>query len=119
MAITGTKDQLLINLMSASTKRFKVLSTNLSNQSTPGYVRSTVAFEDLLASELQERKPDLLSVTPEVIEDTLTPGSPDGNNVNPELEMNGLMQNRLQFELYTTLLAGRMELLRTAIDGGR
>ncbi len=119
MGITSIQDQLLVNLMSASSKRFEVLTNNLSNQNTAGYVRSTVAFEDLLAAELSERKPDLLSVTPQVQEDALTPASPDGNNVTAELEMNGLMQNRIQFELYSTLLAGRMELLRSAISGGR
>ncbi len=119
MTVTGSKDQLLINLMSAATTRYKVLSNNLSNANTPGYVRSTVAFEDLLAQELSEKKPDLLSVNPLIQEDHITPGSPDGNNVNSELEMNGLMQNRLQYELYSTLLAGRMELLRSAIQEGR
>ena len=119
MAITGSKDQLLVNLMSAATTRYKVLSSNLSNANTPGYVRSTVAFEDLLAQELSEIKPDLLSVVPEIQKDIITPGSPDGNNVNTELEMNGLIQNRLQYELYSTLLAGRMELVRSAIQEGR
>ena len=55
----------------------------------------------------------------EITKDMLTPSSPDGNNVNPELEMNGLLQNRMQYELYSTLLGGRMELLRSAIQEGR
>jgi flagellar basal-body rod protein FlgB len=54
-----------------------------------------------------------------VLDDILTPKSADGNNVNMELEMTGLMQNRLQYELYSTILAGRMELMRSAIQGGR
>lgn len=119
MNISNSKDKLLVNLMSASTQRYRVLTNNLTNQNTPGYVRQTVDFEDLLAQELEEQRPDLLSVTPQVKNDVVTPGSPDGNNVNPELELNGLMQNRLQYELYSTLLAGRMELLRSAIQEGR
>jgi flagellar basal-body rod protein FlgB len=119
MPITNPKDQLLINLMTASSLRYKVLTGNLTNQNTPGYVRQTVDFEDLLVKELAGGRPDLLSVEPEVRFDELTPASPDGNNVNPELELNGLVQNRLQYEVYSTLLAGRMEMIRTAIQESR
>ncbi|MFT7670493.1 MAG: flagellar basal-body rod protein FlgB [Planctomycetota bacterium] len=116
MPINSPNNKLLINLMSASTERYKVLTNNLANQSTPGYVRQTVKFEELLARELGEQTPDLLSISPEVWTDNLTPASPDGNNVNPELEVNGLLQNRMQYELYSTILASRMELLRSAIE---
>lgn len=119
MAISNDSNQLLVNLMSASTQRYRVLTNNLVNQNTPGYLRETVAFEDLLAKELNEPRPDLLSVEPEVQLDRATPTGPDGNNVSPELELNGLLQNRMQYELYSTLLAGRMELLRAAIEEGR
>jgi flagellar basal-body rod protein FlgB len=119
MPITNNTDQLLVNLMSASSLRYKVLTGNLTNQNTPGYVRQTVAFEDLLARELGDSRPDLLAVEPQVVTDELTPGSPDGNNVNAELEINGLLQNRLQYETYSTLLAARMELVRAAIQEGR
>jgi flagellar basal-body rod protein FlgB len=119
MSFIQPNDKVLGNLMSASTLRYKVLANNLTNQNTPGYKRSTVKFEDLLASELSQESPDILSVRPQVVEDNITPSAADGNNVSPELELNGMMQNRLQFELYSTLLGGRMELLRTAIQGGR
>ncbi len=119
MSFAGSNDKLLLNLMSASTERYRVLSNNLTNQNTPGYKRSTVQFEDLLARELGEQNPDVLSVRPETVVDTLTPSAPDGNNVSPELEINGLAQNKLQFELYATILGGRMELLRAAIQDGR
>ena len=119
MSIVNNKDALLVQLLSAATRRHEVLTNNLANQNTPGFKRSTLQFEDLLAQELGERKPDLLSVEPLLVEDELTPSSPDGNNVNLELEITGIQQNRLQYELYSTLLSGRMELLRTAIQDGR
>jgi flagellar basal-body rod protein FlgB len=119
MNITNSKDQLLVNLLSAATQRNEVLTSNLVNQNTPGYKRQTVEFEDLLARELQGGTEDLLSVEPLILEDQLTPSSPDGNNVNMELEVTGLQQNRLQYEMYATILSGRMELLRTAIQDGR
>jgi len=119
MDISSSKDKLLVNLMSASSLRYRVLTNNLVNQNTPGYQRQTVDFEDLLAKELEDSTPELLGVEPEITVDELTPSSPDGNNVNVELELNGLMQNRLQYELYSTILAGRMELMRTAIQESR
>ncbi|HIG11686.1 MAG: flagellar basal body rod protein FlgB [bacterium] len=119
MNINNSRDQLLVNLMSAAVRRNQVLTGNLVNQNTPGYTRQTVEFEDILAAEFRSETPDLLSVEPVVLDDILTPKSADGNNVNMELEMTGLMQNRLQYELYSTILAGRMELMRSAIQGGR
>ncbi len=115
MNISSPKDQLLINLLSASSLRYRVLTGNLVNQNTPGYTRQTVDFEDLLAKELGEDDPELLAVQPEIVEDKLTPAGRDGNNVNMELELNGLLQNRMQYEMYSTILAGRMELIRAAI----
>jgi flagellar basal-body rod protein FlgB len=119
MNIASQKDQLLINLLSATTLRYRVLTNNLANQNTPGYTRKTVGFEDLLSRELEERQPDLLSIAPQVEEDLVSPATPDGNNVSMELELNGIMQNRLRYETYASILTGRMELLRTAIQGDR
>jgi len=119
MTIQNRNDQLLVNLLSASVMRHNTLTNNLVNQNTPNYQRETVRFEELLAAELHDPDSDPLSVVPELQVDDLTPAGADGNNVNPELEINGLLQNRLQYETYSTILAGRFELLRTAIAGGR
>jgi flagellar basal-body rod protein FlgB len=119
MSFAEPNDKILLKLLDASAMRYKVLTNNLTNQHTPGYKRSTVKFEDLLAKEMTHTKPDVSSITPEIHQDLVTPAGPDGNNVNAELELNAMMQNRLQYELYSTLLGGRMELLRTAIQDGR
>ena len=119
MDISNSKNQLLLNLLSAATMRNRVLTNNLVNEHTPGYTRETVDFEDLLAQKLDRGEGDLLAIAPEVVQDELSPASPDGNNVNVELELNGIAQNRLQYELYSTILSGRMELMRAAIQEGR
>lgn len=115
MNVNSPKDQLLVNLLSASTLRYRVLTSNLANQSTPGYTRKTVEFEDLLAKEFGEDNPELLAIGPEIEEDRLSPAKMDGNNVSMELELNGLLENRMQYEMYSTILSGRMEMLRSAI----
>jgi len=119
MDIKGNSGQLLLNLMSASTRRAEVLSNNIANQNTPGFKRSTVAFEDLLQAEMQRGNGDLLAVAPQEMVDMLTPTGGDGNNVTMELEVNAMNQNRLLFETYATIFSGRMELLRASIEEGR
>lgn len=120
MDVSGTDGRLLLNLMSASTRRAEVIANNIANQNTPGFKRSTVEFEDLLAAELQRFDGgDLTAIAPEERVDLLTPSRGDGNNVHMELEMNAMQQNRLMYETYSAILAGRMEMIRASIEESR
>lgn len=116
---------LLQRLLSAAELRSRVISSNLANQSTPGYTRNEVQFEDLLRDSLAEsRRPtDLLEVLadlqPEVRPDESAPARPDGNNVTLELEMNALRENRLLYEAYSAMLRGRFQLLEAAVTESR
>ncbi len=118
MDISGDSGRLLLRLMSASTKRAEVTMHNIANQSTPGYKRQKVQFEDLLMAEM-ERGGDLNRIAAEVVTDEVTPSRADGNNVSMELENNTMSQNRLMYETYAAILSGRMELIRSSIEGGR
>ena len=111
-------DDLLLKLLSATTERAKVLANNVANQNTPGYVRKVLHFEKLL-KEVIDSGANIDSVQPLVEEDVLTPKRADGNNVNVELEMNALRQNRLLYEAYAAILGTRFELLRSSIESGR
>lgn len=119
MNITGTNTDLLLRLLSAASLRNEVISNNIANQNTPNFTRRIVRFEDLLAKHLSRGTGDLTSVKPLVEKDSITPASPDGNNVTPELEMSALRENRLLYEMYSTILSGQMEMVRTSISGGR
>ncbi|MAE28300.1 MAG: flagellar basal body rod protein FlgB [Planctomycetota bacterium] len=119
MNITGTNTNLLLRLLSAASMRNEVISNNIANQNTPNYTRQVVRFEDLLSQRLSHGAKGLESITPQVESDTITPASPDGNNVTPELELNSLRENRLLYEMYSTILSGKMDLVRTSITGGR
>jgi flagellar basal-body rod protein FlgB len=106
----------LLRLMSAATLRARVLAGNLSNQNTPGYRRKVVDFEDRLARAL-ERGPDRArDVEPLVVADELTPAGPDGNNVNMELEVNAMRENRLAYETYASILSYKVALVRAGIQ---
>ncbi len=106
---------LLRRLLGASAQRAEVLSANLANQNTPGYVRRYVRFEELLAGTLAAGR-DAGGVEPEVVEDRVSPAGPDGNNVQLEAELGAIRRNRLLGETYMTLLEGHFALLRTAME---
>ena len=109
---------LLMRLLDASAKRRDVLLANLANTETPGFQRKTVRFEDLLQTALS-RGQDASAIEPRIEVDAQSPARDDGNNVNMELELNGLRENRLMYEAYTTILGTHFELMRSAIESGR
>jgi flagellar basal-body rod protein FlgB len=117
MDVSGNNGRLLVNLLSAAARRAEVISNNIANQNTPGFKRSTLEFEDLLAKELRGGDGvDLLSIEPEMQVDLISPGRGDGNNVHMELETNAMNQNRLMYETYSAILRGRLEMIRASIE---
>ena len=112
------KTDLLMRLLAASNERARVLANNIANQNTPGYERQVLRFEDLLHRAIEGGE-DPNEVQPILIGDKLTPGSPDGNNVNIELEMNSMRENRLLYEAYAAILSTRFEMMRASIDESR
>jgi len=110
--------RLLLSLLDASAQRARVIAGNVANQNTPGYRRQVLDFEDKLREALSRgRSTDALAaIAPSVSEDLLTPARADGNNVNLELEMSAMRQNRLMYEMYSTLHASRMNLIQAAIE---
>jgi flagellar basal-body rod protein FlgB len=117
MDIGGERAQLLVKLMGATSLRDRWISSNIANQSVPGYKRRDVRFEELLQERIARGEPDLLSVEPEVKIDTTSPAGTDGNNVNLELETTKGRENRLMFELYASIFQSRMDLIGSAIKG--
>lgn len=118
MNLQATDMTTLLRLMSASTLRAKVLAGNIANQNVPGFTRREVEFERLLQERI-ERSADLDGLVPEVSMDTAAVARPDGNNVTLENEVTAMEQNRVLYELYASILAGRMRLLESAVHGDR
>jgi len=120
MDISGSKIELLARLMNASSLRGRVIAGNIANQNTPGFKRQEVQFEDSLREALASGNPRAMArVTPELTVDELSPASPDGNNVNMELEMNAMRENRLTYETYATIMETNLALVDAAIREGR
>ena len=118
MDIGGDKIKLLSRLLTASSLRSRVISGNISNQNTPGFKRRVVQFEDQLREAMNTNKRMADKLMPEVVSDGETPSKPDGNNVNMEVEMNDMRENRLTFETYATILQSNLGMIDAAIRGG-
>ena len=112
----STPADLLVRLLGACELRARVVSANIANSNTPGYTRQVVRFEELLRSELQRGASDFEAVQPEVSSDLSSPARPDGNNVNLELELNEMRENRLLYETYAAVLNSHFKLLETAVS---
>ncbi len=119
MLLEGPSTDTLLRLLSAVQLRARVIGNNVSNQNTPRYKRQVVEFEDLLLQELGRPQPDLRRVEPRiVVDETAAPGA-DGNTVSMEKELGSMRENRIVYELYTSILRGQMNLVRAAIHGDR
>jgi len=112
-----TATDLLVRMLGACELRARVVSANIANSNTPGYVRRVVRFEELLRRELLQGG-DPARVLPQTSADLSAPARPDGNNVNLELELNAMRENRLLYESYSSILRSHFELLETAIASG-
>jgi len=119
MNADSTNVGLLVRLMGAANERGRVIAANVANESTPGYRRQVLRFEEHLRAALDSGARELDAIEPELVTDTLTPAGKDGNNVNLELELNAGRQNRLLYETYAAILQGHFELLRAGIESGR
>ncbi len=119
MDIGGPNLDLLSRLLDASSLRGRVIQGNLANGNTPGFKRKVVQFEEQLAQALDNNPRQAQRLKPQVTNDEITPGKPDGNNVNMELEMNSMRENYLTYSTYATIMEGHMGLIDAAIRDGR
>ena len=119
MELYGPNGNLLMRLMSASTDRSRVIAGNIANQNTPGYKQRTLEFESLLTREIESMRPDLESIAPTIDVDKMTPGKPNGNNVDMEREVATMRENLLRYEMYATIMSGNTKLVQSAIHGER
>ena len=111
-------DPLLVRLLGATSKRGSVISNNLANANTPGFTPERVEFESRLRAAL-ERGDSLDAVEPELQKDSSGPASPDGNTVSLEDEMGAMLENRMRYETYASILEAQFEQIRTSVQEGR
>lgn len=107
-------------------QRQRAISENIANQSTPGYKRKVVAFEDMLSKEMLQNRSsrgelldDLHQVRPRSFRDEATAINVDGNNVDADREFLQLTDTVMQYQFAQRLLNDNLSRLRYAITEGR
>ncbi|MCJ8330447.1 MAG: flagellar basal body rod protein FlgB [Lentisphaeria bacterium] len=116
--ITDDTSLMLSKMLEMTFERQKVISNNLANVNTPGYIRQEVDFE-LQMKKLIEAGDisGLEDLKANITKDLKNPVRLDGNNVDIGMEINELMENSLSFNLLGRAYKTRMNILRTAIQG--
>ena len=112
MTVKPSQFDTLSRLIQATEQRHKVISNNIANVNTPGYIRREVSFEGVLKEQQQGVSGEL-----EVVNDTSTPRRADGNNVDIDMEMGQLNKNHLVHQTLVQVLTGQVRTMRSAITG--
>ena len=112
------QSQLIAKMMELTQQRQQVISHNLANANTPGYIRQDIDFGAQFQEALRARSADeydAIRATP--AEDLESPFRLDGNNVEVPSEMGNMMQNGLMYELLVKAFNTRTSILRMAMQG--
>ncbi|ONI44551.1 flagellar basal-body rod protein FlgB [Candidatus Epulonipiscioides gigas] len=82
--------------------RYQQLTNNIANIDTVGYKRMDVAFENILAAELDKSGAsgiDLDNINPQIYYDNAsTTMRLDGNNVDIDIEMSELSKEKIRYD---------------------
>ena len=106
--------------MQASVVRDNVISNNIANVDTPGFKRSIVRFEDMLADAVRDfRKTgtlDLSSIRPQIFREyDFLNYRIDENNVDIEFEMVQLYQNSVRFDVMSSGIMNHYRIINMTI----
>lgn len=120
--------------MQASHMRHEVISNNIANINTPGFKRSELEFEDLLAKEIYGEepsgklqmvrthdkhlpmKPKKFIATPQIELDSTTTMRVDKNNVDIDIEMASMAKNHIYYTALARQLGGHVNKLKNTIS---
>ncbi len=126
-----------VNLMErtldASWLRNEVIANNLANADTAGFKASTVEFESLLKSAMEEPSFEAKKtrekhrdfnvsvdgVQSQVVQDTSTTMKMDGNNVDSDKENVELLKNAIYYNTLLTKVSKELGRLKLAITESR
>ncbi len=122
--------------LNVRSKRHQVITTNITNQDTPGYKAKALDFKDALTAAKSGERPMALEKTnqnhlspqipaKEPISDQIKVSKTgrttklDGNTVEGEKEMTRLAENTFMYQATAQLISGKFKGLKYAISEGR
>jgi flagellar basal-body rod protein FlgB len=104
----------LTTALSAVSRSQRVSADNISNLETPGYKANRVSFEDSLRDAVAGGDPGSATTTVSTTDD---PSASNGNNVNLDNEMVIATESQLHYQLLSTAVNAKFDLLSTVIKG--
>ncbi len=129
---SGTRS-LINRAMDITWRAQEVIADNIANVDTPGFKRSEVLFRKNLQQVLEAKRATPMSTTHQRHIDLRQPKSSggdvivdqikktsyrnDGNNVDIDVEMAGLVKNSLFYDTLSQSMGNEIRLLRMAITG--
>ncbi len=118
MTVTPSQFDALWQLMNVAELRHRVISQNVANVNTPGYLRMEVSFEEELARAAKSGDlADIADVSAKVEVDYDARRRADGNSVDIDKEMGQLSKNTLLYQTYAQVLASKIATMQSAIRG--
>lgn len=114
---------LLEKMLDVSSVKHKVIASNIANVNTPGYKRMEVSFADQLEKAMKDTSSGKFNaVQPKIVVSKDMPignARSDGNTVNIDKEIATLMENAESYNIYSQLLAKKIELTKSAIESSK
>jgi flagellar basal-body rod protein FlgB len=92
--------------------RQRIIAQNIANAETPGYIASTVTFEDSLREALENGRPRDVEIS---TGSTSAPAGANGNNVQLDQENVALIESGLRFQLMTEAMNNKYQILRASM----
>ncbi len=144
----GSDIGFLTQALSGLARRQEAIANNIANAETPGYQRADVAFERVLQDQLSAQHEasrtvprgaagssgamplrggaggdglrDRLAARLAGLEPPGIDTAPrnDGNTVDLDMEMTSLAETQMRFAGLTSVLSGRLRLLRSIVENG-
>lgn len=114
---------LLEKMLDVSAMKHKVIANNIANINTPGYKKMDVNFAGQLEKVLKDTSVNKFdNLQPKIViskGETSETARNDGNNVDMDKEVSSLVKNTLSYNIYTQLMAKKVELVKFAIENSR
>lgn len=116
--------RLMQDRLSLNSVNQKVISSNLANINTPGYISKEVSFHKVLQDSLDEQSLNLSKSTAghlDPVDPLAAMKSPEVEETGPvdlDYEMMKLAKNSIEYNYITTMLNHKFGLLRQAISEG-
>jgi flagellar basal-body rod protein FlgB len=101
--------------LKAAGLRGKVIGNNIANLDTPGFRRSEVRFEDLLAKAMDGGAVDLADVAPKVYQPRNTAVAGGDNDVDLDKEVGEMIENGARSRVFLRAMAKLYSQMELAI----